>query len=194
MQHAADATVATVERRGTRPGIVLLIASVATFLDFLDVTVVNIAFPSLQRHFPQTTLSELSWVVTAYAVVFAALLTPAGRLADVVGRKRVFLSGVAAFTLASAASAAAPSVAMLIVARALQGGAAAATIPAALGIVLASTGGGGEPASAEGAGVTLKTATIDGVTVLTSSDGFTLYWFALDTAAKSNCNGSCSHY
>src|SRR5438034_5241205 len=116
MQHAADAPAAVDDRRGTRPGLVLLIASVATFLDFLDVTVVNIAFPSLQRHFPHTTLSELSWVVTAYAVVFAALLTPAGRLADVVGRKRVFLTGVAAFTLASAASAAAPSVAILIVA------------------------------------------------------------------------------
>jgi MFS family permease len=125
--------------RDTKPGLVLLIASVATFLDFLDVTVVNIAFPSLQTHFPHATLSELSWVVTAYAVVFAALLTPAGRLADVIGRKRVFLSGVAAFTLASAASAAAPSVAVLIASRAVQGGAAAVTIPAALGIVLAVT-------------------------------------------------------
>ena len=126
-------------RRQTRPGLVLLIASVATFLDFLDVTVVNIAFPSLQRDFPHASLSELSWVVTGYAVVFAALLTPAGRIADVVGRKRVFLSGVGAFTLASVASAAAPSVPALIAARALQGGAAAITIPAALGVVLAVT-------------------------------------------------------
>ncbi|MFL5884985.1 MAG: MFS transporter, partial [Thermoleophilaceae bacterium] len=111
----------------------------ATFLDFLDVTVVNIAFPSLQRHFPHATLSELSWVVTGYAVVFAALLTPAGRVADIVGRKRVFLSGVAGFALASLASATAPSVPVLIAARAIQGGAAAVTIPAALGLVLATT-------------------------------------------------------
>jgi EmrB/QacA subfamily drug resistance transporter len=126
-------------RRPPRPGLVLLIASVATFLDFLDVTVVNIAFPNLQSHFPHATLSELSWVVTGYAVVFAALLTPAGRIADAVGRKRVFLTGVGAFTLASAASAAAPSVPLLIAARAAQGGAAAITIPAALGLVLAVT-------------------------------------------------------
>jgi EmrB/QacA subfamily drug resistance transporter len=130
---------APVARGATRPGLVLLIASVATFLDFLDVTVVNIAFPSLQRHFHSATLSELSWVVTGYAVVFAALLTPAGRVADAIGRKRVFLTGVAAFTAASAASAAAPSVATLVAARALQGGAAAVTIPAALGLVLSAT-------------------------------------------------------
>src|SRR5256714_7486497 len=139
MQHAADAPVAVHDRRGTRPGLVLLIASVATFLDFLDVTVVNIAFPNLQSHFPHTTLSELSWVVTGYAVVFAALLTPAGRLADVVGRKRVFLSGVAAFTLASAASAAAPSVAVPVAPPAAQRGARAIPIPAPGGVVAAGT-------------------------------------------------------
>src|SRR3954471_6229217 len=112
MRHARAATVSDEvhNRRPPRPGLVLLIASVATFLDFLDVTVVNIAFPNLQSHFPHATLSELSWVVTGYAVVFAALLTPAGRIADAVGRKRVFLTGVGAFTVASAASAAAPSV------------------------------------------------------------------------------------
>jgi EmrB/QacA subfamily drug resistance transporter len=139
MQHAGNGTAVSERRQGARPGLVLLIASVATFLDFLDVTVVNIAFPNLQKEFPHATLSELSWVVTGYAVVFAALLTPAGRLADVVGRKRVFLTGVSAFTLASLAAAAAPSVPVLIAARAFQGGAAAATIPAALGIVLAVT-------------------------------------------------------
>jgi predicted lipoprotein with Yx(FWY)xxD motif len=62
------------------------------------------------------------------------------------------------------------------------------------GIALASTGGGGEPASANGAGVTLKTATIDGVAVLTSANGLTLYWFAPDSAAASRCTGSCVVY
>ena len=61
------------------------------------------------------------------------------------------------------------------------------------GIVLASTGGGGEPASAD-TGVTLKTATIDGVTVLTSSNGFTLYWFVPDSPSASRCTGSCAAY
>lgn len=53
---------------------------------FLDVTVVNVAFPDLWASFTSTLLSDLSWVVSIYAVLFAALLTPAGRLADVVGR------------------------------------------------------------------------------------------------------------
>ena len=62
------------------------------------------------------------------------------------------------------------------------------------GIALASTGGGGEPVSAEGAGVTLKTATIGDVTVLTSATGRTLYWFAPDSPAASRCTGSCAVY
>ena len=62
------------------------------------------------------------------------------------------------------------------------------------GIALASTGGGGEPASAAGTGVTLKTATIGGVTVLTSANGFTLYWFVPDSPSASRCTGSCAAY
>ena len=62
------------------------------------------------------------------------------------------------------------------------------------GIALASTGGGGEPASAAGSGVTLKTATIGGVTVLTSANGFTLYRFAPDSPAASRCTGPCASY
>ena len=118
---------------------VLLIASGATFLAFLDVTVVNLAFPDLAKDFQGTSVTDLSWVITAYAVLFAALLTPAGRIADLVGRRRVFMGGVGLFTLASLASALAPSVAVLVAARALQGAAAAAMIPAALGVVLAET-------------------------------------------------------
>jgi EmrB/QacA subfamily drug resistance transporter len=118
---------------------VLLIACGATFLAFLDVTVVNLAFPDLARDFPGSSVTELSWVITAYAVLFAALLTPAGRVADRVGRHRVLLGGVAFFTLASLASALAPSVGALVAARAVQGAAAAAMIPAALGVVLAET-------------------------------------------------------
>ena len=62
------------------------------------------------------------------------------------------------------------------------------------GIVLASTGGGGEPVSAAGTGVTLKTAAIDGITVLTSANGYTLYWFAPDSPSASSCTGSCAVY
>jgi EmrB/QacA subfamily drug resistance transporter len=115
---------------------VLLVASGATFMAFLDVTVVNVAFPDLRADFASTSLGNLSWVVSIYAVLFAALLTPAGRLADVVGRRRLFIAGLFGFTVASGLSAVAPDVALLVAARALQGAAAAAMIPAALGLVL----------------------------------------------------------
>jgi EmrB/QacA subfamily drug resistance transporter len=120
-----------------RPGPAIAVASAATFVAFLDVTVVNVALPDLRRDFPGDSLVALSWVVAIYGVLFAALLTPAGRLADVVGRKTVFLGGFAAFTLTSALCALAPSVPLLIALRALQGASAAFMIPAALGIVLA---------------------------------------------------------
>jgi EmrB/QacA subfamily drug resistance transporter len=124
-------------RPAPRPGPAIAVASAATFVAFLDVTVVNVALPDLQRDFAGSSLVALSWVVAIYGVLFAALLTPAGRLADVVGRKAVFLAGFAGFTLTSALCALAPSVTVLIAMRALQGASAAFMIPAALGIVLA---------------------------------------------------------
>jgi len=69
-----------------RPGPAIAVASAATFVAFLDVTVVNVALPDLQRDFSSASLVALSWVVAIYGVLFAALLTPAGRLADVLGR------------------------------------------------------------------------------------------------------------
>ena len=73
---------------------VLLIVSVATFMASLDLFIVNIAFPTIQRDFAGTSDSTLSWVLSAYAIVTAALLVPAGRLADLFGRKRLFLAGL----------------------------------------------------------------------------------------------------
>src|SRR5215472_5504238 len=119
-----------------RFGPVLLLASGGTFLAFLDATVVNVAFPNLHREFASTPVTTLTWVVTAYAVFFAALLTPAGRLADVIGRKRLFLVSVTIFTLASAVCALAPTIEVLIAARAAEAVGAAGMIPAALAIVL----------------------------------------------------------
>jgi EmrB/QacA subfamily drug resistance transporter len=121
-----------------RPGLVLLLASAATFVAFLDATIVNIALPDLRADFPDDSLALLSWVVSGYGVVFAAALTPAGRLGDALGRKTVFLAGFALFTVASAACAAAPDVAALIAVRAVQGLGAALMIPSALGLVLAT--------------------------------------------------------
>lgn len=123
-------------QQAARPGAVLAVSSVGAFLAFLDVTIVNIAFPAIRAAFPSTSLAALSWVFTAYAVVFAALLIPAGRLADLLGRRRVFLAGLALFGIASAACAWAPTVGTLVAARALQAVAAALLAPASLALLL----------------------------------------------------------
>jgi EmrB/QacA subfamily drug resistance transporter len=115
---------------------VLLVTSVAVFMSFLDVTIVNIAFPSIEATFPEASRAELSWVLNAYNIVFAALLVPAGRLADLVGRKRVFLIGIGVFVAASALSAAAWSPAVLVGARIVQAAGAALLVPTSLSLLL----------------------------------------------------------
>ncbi|HEX6453669.1 MAG TPA: MFS transporter, partial [Trebonia sp.] len=105
----------------------------------LDLFVVNVAIPSLGRAFGGAQLSNLSWVLNAYAIVFAALLVPAGRAADRIGRRKAFLAGVALFALASAACAFAPNVWLLVVARVVQAAGGALLMPASLGLLLAAT-------------------------------------------------------
>jgi EmrB/QacA subfamily drug resistance transporter len=122
----------------TTPWPAFWVAALGTFLAYLDVTIVNIAFPDIAGDFSDAGLGALSWVVNAYALAFAALLVVLGRFADRIGRRRVYLGGVGAFGLASAACAVASSEGMLIGARAIQGAAAAAMIPAALGLLLAA--------------------------------------------------------
>lgn len=121
---------------GERAGLVLAVTSLGAFLAFLDATIVNIAFPAIRRSFPESSLSQLSWVLNAYNVVFAALLLPAGRMADRVGRRRLFELGLALFATASLLAALAPSVEALIAARAVQAAGAAAIIPASLALLL----------------------------------------------------------
>src|SRR3954471_24702291 len=99
---------------------VLIVTSVAVFMAFLDVTIVNVAFPSVREAFPDTSLAGLSWILNAYNIVFAALLVPAGRLADLLGRRRMFLVGLALFMIASAACGLAPSAEWLVAARVVQ--------------------------------------------------------------------------
>jgi EmrB/QacA subfamily drug resistance transporter len=120
----------------THRGRVAAIVSVGVFVASLDLFIVNIAFPDIERDFAGTSLAGLSWVLNAYAIVFAALLVPAGRWADRVGRKRAFLGGLALFTVASAACAAAPSAGALVAARVVQAAGAALLMPASLGLLL----------------------------------------------------------
>src|SRR3954470_991143 len=115
---------------------VAMVVCVGAFVSSLDLFIVNIAFPDLRADFPAASLAGLSWVLNAYAIVFAALLVPAGRWADRAGRKRAFLGGLALFTLASAACAAAPGVGVLVAARVVQAAGAAVLMPASLGLLL----------------------------------------------------------
>jgi NTE family protein len=115
---------------------VLLVTSVAVFMSFLDVTIVNIAFPDISASFPGSSLSQLSWILNAYTIVFAAALVPAGRMADRFGRRRLFFLGVLIFLAASAVCGAATSVAVLVGARAVQALGGAMLVPASLGLLL----------------------------------------------------------
>src|SRR5437868_5803532 len=115
---------------------VLLVTSVAVFMGFLDVTIVDIAFPDIRSSFPNRSLAGLSWVLNAYNVVFAALLVPAGRLADIVGRRRMFSIGLLTFLAASAVCGAASSVEMLVAARVVQAAGGAILVPTSLGLLL----------------------------------------------------------
>jgi EmrB/QacA subfamily drug resistance transporter len=115
---------------------VLTITSVGLFMASLDLFIVNIAFPDMARDFSGASLPDLSWVLNAYAIVFAALLVPAGRIADRVGRKRVFVSGLLLFAAASALCALAPSLDVLVAARVLQAVGGAMMLPTTLGLIL----------------------------------------------------------
>jgi NTE family protein len=122
--------------RGPAPRSVLAIASLGAALAFLDATIVNIAFPDIVRSFPDASISSLSWVLNAYNIVFAAFLVAAGRLADLLGRRRVFVLGLQLFTFASLLCALAPSAGLLIAARVLQALGAAFLVPSSLALVL----------------------------------------------------------
>src|ERR1700748_1094389 len=112
----------------------LAVVCAAFFMTVLDVSVVNVALPSIGRslHFSE---SNLQWVITAYAITFGGFLLLGGRAADLLGRRRVFLTGVVIFTVASFLCGLAWSEGVLIASRAVQGFGAAIISPAALSIV-----------------------------------------------------------
>jgi EmrB/QacA subfamily drug resistance transporter len=127
-------TAATDARRVTA---VVGVLALAVFMSSLDLFIVNLAFPYISKQYPGTSLSSLSWVLNAYTIVFAAVLVPAGRWADRIGRRKVFVGGLVGFTVGSALCGLAPGVAWLIAARVIQAAGAGAMVPASLSILLA---------------------------------------------------------
>jgi len=126
------------EKQSQQSGVVLAILSLAAFMASLDVFIVNVAFDDIGADFRGTGLSDLSWVLNAYAILYAALLVPAGRVADRWGRKGGFLLGLAVFTAASAVCASSPNIWWLVVFRGVQAVGAAMLTPASLGLVVAA--------------------------------------------------------
>jgi EmrB/QacA subfamily drug resistance transporter len=132
---AAEAPVRPVPKeRTTSKWLVLVIACLAQFMVVLDATIVNVALPSIQRGL-DFSASSLPWVVNAYTLIFGGFLLLGGRAADLIGRKRLFVIGIAVFSLASLLNGLAQSSTMLIVGRGLQGLGAALVSPAALSII-----------------------------------------------------------
>jgi EmrB/QacA subfamily drug resistance transporter len=114
---------------------ILVLVALAQFMVVLDVSIVNVALPAIQKAFGMTP-SDLQWIVTAYTLTFGGFLLLGGRAADLFGRRKIFLAGVAAFTLFSLGAGLSQSGAMIVIFRALQGLAGAFMSPAALSIIL----------------------------------------------------------
>jgi EmrB/QacA subfamily drug resistance transporter len=117
---------------------IVAVLGLAVFMSSLDLFIVNLAFPYISREYHGAGLGSLSWVLNAYTIVFAAVLVPAGRWADRVGRRRIFVAGLIGFSLGSALCGLAPGVPELIAARTIQAAGAGLMVPASLSLLLAS--------------------------------------------------------
>ena len=151
--HTDGATgVTPAHRAHARPGggRLLLLVCVAQLMVILDITAVNVALPQLADGL-HINSSDIGWTVTSYSLIFGSLLLLGGRAADLIGRRRMFLTGLGIFTVASVASALAVSATALFAARAGQGLGAAMLSPAALSIIMATFTEGHERARALGA-------------------------------------------
>jgi EmrB/QacA subfamily drug resistance transporter len=126
------------EQGNPRKWAIMAVLGAVAFMAQLDFFIVNVALDGIGKSFAGSSESSVSWVLSAYAIVFAAMLVPAGRLADLYGRKRVLLGGVTVFTLASALASFAPSLSVLVIARAVQAVGAAMIVPTSLGLLYPS--------------------------------------------------------
>src|SRR5579872_5760627 len=115
----------------------LVAMSLGAFMTYLDNNIVNVAIPTIQRSL-HLSVAGLEWVVSSYLLTLAGLLLVGGRVADVYGRRRIFLGGLALFTLSSLAAGLAGSGAVLIGSRAAQGVGAALLMPTTLAIIMAA--------------------------------------------------------
>jgi EmrB/QacA subfamily drug resistance transporter len=135
---SADAVQAPGKARTPRFPVIFAVIAAGVAMSNLDLFVVNVAIPDIGASFRGASLSSVSWVLNGYAVIFAALLVPAGSYADRTSPRRAYLTGIGVFTAASAVCAVAPNLWVLVGARLIQAAGAALLIPASLGILLAT--------------------------------------------------------
>ncbi|MGD0378468.1 MAG: DHA2 family efflux MFS transporter permease subunit [Acidimicrobiales bacterium] len=136
MRKSSSVAAGTMPAVGSRSTAIFVVTALGAFMASLDLSIVNVAFPALERSFPHDSRAALAWVITGYSIVFGSLLVTAGRSADRIGRRRVFFAGLGVFSLGSALCGLAPSVSLLVAGRLIQGCGAAAMLPASLGLLL----------------------------------------------------------
>src|SRR5918992_1249714 len=147
VMHSPDQPADVIDAGSERkPWTTLILLGLAQFMVILDITVVNVALPSIAEDldFPE---GDLQWVITAYVLFTGGLLMLGGRATDLFGRRRVFLAGLATFTVASLASGLASSPEALVASRAVQGLGAAMLTPSALSIVTTTYAGSQQTAA-----------------------------------------------
>ncbi len=135
MSGPSQSNASTVSLRS--PWVTFTVCSLALFLTTLDLSIVNVAFPDILAEF-DISRADASWIVTTYNIFYGSLLVVAGKLADQVGRRRIFLLGLSVFALGSLIAAVAPGLGVLVAGRAVQGTGAALLTPASLGLLLAA--------------------------------------------------------
>jgi EmrB/QacA subfamily drug resistance transporter len=143
--HRGDLSIAdTLERvkmsrgapaEGSHAGLILALVGAAQFMVVLDISVVNVALPAIREDL-DFSLGGLQWVVNAYTITFGGLLLLGGRASDLLGRRRMFITGILVFALASLAGALAPNASLLVVARAAQGIGGAIVAPSTLAVLM----------------------------------------------------------
>ncbi|MEZ5409219.1 MAG: MFS transporter [Acidimicrobiales bacterium] len=115
-----------------------VVCAIAAYIATLDMSIVNVAFAEIARSFPGSSRGTISWVVTAYSILFGSLLVVSGRSADRVGRRRLLLIGTGLFLAGSLACAVSPGLGLLVAGRAVQGVGGALLVPSSLGLLLAA--------------------------------------------------------
>ena len=125
-----------VTREAPRASAVFAVTALGAFMAALDLSIVNVAFPDLQVSYPRASQAALAWVITAYSIVFGALLVTGGRTGDRIGRRRTFMAGLAVFVVGSFVCGIAANVPMLVASRVLQGAGAAFLVPASVALLI----------------------------------------------------------